>query len=272
MPRDKPMTDSPSHRSFALVLASGGARGYAHAGVLRALEAEGLRPSAIVGVSMGAVIGTTYALRPDWYETVLGVDTSPFPSRLPTPKSGRGLPGNDSARSVPMPGSHTSRPLGGGLERGRSGTRPALSVRSQKTGIWKRGVFPLPCAPQTSKPALARFYDRGPLRKRRTPVPRFRESFRRDATATSSSSTGPTRTLPRWMWRGRSTHLWSSLSIPRSPWHLRTLRTDFRRCSGPWKSAKCATPTSASTTPTSCCGRRFAGPSTPSSLTLAASA
>lgn len=52
-----------SPRSFSLVLASGGARGYAHAGILRALEAEGLRPEAIVGVSIGAVIGTTYALR-----------------------------------------------------------------------------------------------------------------------------------------------------------------------------------------------------------------
>ena len=90
MPRDKPMTDIPSHRSFTLVLASGGARGYAHAGVLRALEAEGLRPSAIVGVSMGAVIGATYALRRDWYEAVLGVDTSPFPSRLPTTEEWEG--------------------------------------------------------------------------------------------------------------------------------------------------------------------------------------
>lgn len=84
------MSEALSHRSFTLVLASGGARGYAHAGVLRALEAEELRPSAIVGVSMGAVIGATYALRRDWYETILDVDTSPFPKRLPTPEEWKG--------------------------------------------------------------------------------------------------------------------------------------------------------------------------------------
>lgn len=84
------MSETLPHHSFTLVLASGGARGYAHAGVLRALEVEGLRPSAIVGVSMGAVIGTTYALRHDWYETMLGVDTSPFPSRLPTTEEWEG--------------------------------------------------------------------------------------------------------------------------------------------------------------------------------------
>jgi NTE family protein len=78
------MSDPSSDRPFTLMLASGGARGYAHAGVLRALEAEGFRPDAVVGVSMGAVIGATYALRTDWYDAILGVDTSPFPDRLPT--------------------------------------------------------------------------------------------------------------------------------------------------------------------------------------------
>lgn len=66
------------------MLAGGGARGYAHVGVLRALEAEGFHPDAIVGVSMGAVIGATYALRSDWYEALLDMDTSAFPAPLPT--------------------------------------------------------------------------------------------------------------------------------------------------------------------------------------------
>jgi NTE family protein len=85
-PEYMPMTDSPSHRPFSLVLAGGGARGYAHVGVLRALEAEGIRPDAIVGVSMGAVIGVTYALRDDWYAALLDMDTTPFPGPLPTYK------------------------------------------------------------------------------------------------------------------------------------------------------------------------------------------
>ncbi len=80
-----------AHRPFTLVLAGGGARGFAHAGVLRALEAEGYHPSAVVGVSMGAVVGVTYALRSDWYQAVLDMDTSAFPGPLqirPTQKGG----------------------------------------------------------------------------------------------------------------------------------------------------------------------------------------
>lgn len=45
----------------ALVLSGGGAKGLAHVGVLRALEAAGVRPDLIVGTSMGAVIGALAA-------------------------------------------------------------------------------------------------------------------------------------------------------------------------------------------------------------------
>lgn len=47
--------------AMALVLGSGGRRGFAHAGVLRALEDAGVKPDLIVGVSIGAVIGALYA-------------------------------------------------------------------------------------------------------------------------------------------------------------------------------------------------------------------
>lgn len=70
---------SHNHEPFALVLAGGGARGLAHAGVLRALEHDGYRPTAIVGVSMGAVVAVTYGLNPRWYEALLGMDTRGFP-------------------------------------------------------------------------------------------------------------------------------------------------------------------------------------------------
>ncbi len=46
---------------FTLALGGGGARGWAHIGVARALEARGLRPDRIVGTSMGAVIGAGIA-------------------------------------------------------------------------------------------------------------------------------------------------------------------------------------------------------------------
>jgi len=61
-------------RPFGIVLAGGGARGFAHVSVLRALEHDGLVPSVVVGVSMGAVVGVTYATRDDWYDALLSVD------------------------------------------------------------------------------------------------------------------------------------------------------------------------------------------------------
>ena len=50
-----------SSAQVALVLGSGGRRGFAHAGVLRALESGGIKPDLIVGVSIGSIIGALYA-------------------------------------------------------------------------------------------------------------------------------------------------------------------------------------------------------------------
>jgi len=47
--------------TVALALSGGGARGFAHIGVLEVLEEEGLLPDLIVGTSMGAVVGGLYA-------------------------------------------------------------------------------------------------------------------------------------------------------------------------------------------------------------------
>ncbi len=46
---------------MGLVLSGGGARGFAHIGVLRVLEREGARYDVIAGTSMGAIIGALYA-------------------------------------------------------------------------------------------------------------------------------------------------------------------------------------------------------------------
>lgn len=48
-------------RKFGLALGGGGARGLAHIGVLKALEAAGLKPDVVVGTSMGAIMGALYA-------------------------------------------------------------------------------------------------------------------------------------------------------------------------------------------------------------------
>lgn len=46
---------------FSLSLSGGGARGAAHVGVLKALEEEGLKPTALSGTSSGAIIAALYA-------------------------------------------------------------------------------------------------------------------------------------------------------------------------------------------------------------------
>lgn len=45
----------------ALVLSGGAVRGYAHVGVIKALERHGLRPDLIVGSSAGSIVGALYA-------------------------------------------------------------------------------------------------------------------------------------------------------------------------------------------------------------------
>ena len=60
MHRANPLKESDG-KTISLVLGSGGARGLAHIGVIRALENNGWRIAAIAGSSMGALIGGFYA-------------------------------------------------------------------------------------------------------------------------------------------------------------------------------------------------------------------
>lgn len=48
-------------KKLGVALGSGGARGAAHIGFLKALEEEGIKPDYISGCSMGAVVGSCYA-------------------------------------------------------------------------------------------------------------------------------------------------------------------------------------------------------------------
>jgi NTE family protein len=52
------MKEAPT---IGLALGSGGARGWAHIGVIRALEAEGIIPDLVCGSSAGAFVGAVYA-------------------------------------------------------------------------------------------------------------------------------------------------------------------------------------------------------------------
>ena len=65
---EEPWPERPTdHPYTVLVLSGGGARGMAHLGVLEVLEELNVPVDAIVGTSMGAVVGGMYAagLSPD---------------------------------------------------------------------------------------------------------------------------------------------------------------------------------------------------------------
>lgn len=47
--------------NLGLALGSGGARGWCHIGVLRALEEQGVKPDVVAGCSMGALVGAAWA-------------------------------------------------------------------------------------------------------------------------------------------------------------------------------------------------------------------
>ena len=61
----KATPEAPPHRSerptIGLALGGGGARGFAHIGVIRTLLAHGIEPDVIVGTSIGAVVGGCHA-------------------------------------------------------------------------------------------------------------------------------------------------------------------------------------------------------------------
>ena len=59
LPRQEPLGGPPPR--IALVLGSGGPRGFAHIGVLKVLEEAGIQPDFIVGSSVGAMVGVLYA-------------------------------------------------------------------------------------------------------------------------------------------------------------------------------------------------------------------
>ncbi|RME37103.1 MAG: hypothetical protein D6794_07525, partial [Deltaproteobacteria bacterium] len=67
----------PAKAGFGLALGSGAARGLAHIGLLKVLEREGIRPAAVSGTSIGALIAALYAAgvpTDDMIDVALGVD------------------------------------------------------------------------------------------------------------------------------------------------------------------------------------------------------
>lgn len=77
-PREAAIEPLRSERPLlALALGSGGARGFAHIGVIKALEQAGIVPDIVTGASSGAVVGALYAAgwkAADLEEIALGLD------------------------------------------------------------------------------------------------------------------------------------------------------------------------------------------------------
>jgi NTE family protein len=63
-----PLAASPGQPRTVLVLGGGGMKGIAHVGVWKALEENGMRPDAIVGTSIGALIGAYLSSGLGWRE------------------------------------------------------------------------------------------------------------------------------------------------------------------------------------------------------------
>jgi|SRR6056297_45413 len=84
---------SNESRTVSLVLGSGGARGLAHIGAIRALEERGYRIESIAGSSMGAVIGGVHAAGrlDDYAEWVTGLEQSDVFRLVDWTLSGGGL-------------------------------------------------------------------------------------------------------------------------------------------------------------------------------------
>lgn len=56
-----PPIPAPIKPKIALVLGGGAARGFAHIGVIKVLEAQGIIPDMVIGTSAGSVVGVLYA-------------------------------------------------------------------------------------------------------------------------------------------------------------------------------------------------------------------
>jgi len=57
-------------RAIGLALGGGGARGFAHIGIVRALDEAGIPVDMVGGVSMGAIVAALYAMGNDWRELI----------------------------------------------------------------------------------------------------------------------------------------------------------------------------------------------------------
>jgi len=148
-------------KKLGLVLGSGGARGSAHVGVLKVLDEHGIKPDVLVGTSMGAEVGGTYAagvsvddMAAIWRSTHFGTVVKNF---LPTiPWSGwcsgreklrflRRLVGDITIEELPMTYAAVATDLESGLPHPITkgslarAIRASISVPGLLTPVWIDG-------------------------------------------------------------------------------------------------------------------------------------
>lgn len=90
LPAAKP---APRPPRIALALGGGAARGFAHVGVIKSLEAQGVVPDIVVGTSAGSLVGALYANGHGGFELqkmALAMDEATI-ADWASPLSGRGL-------------------------------------------------------------------------------------------------------------------------------------------------------------------------------------
>lgn len=86
-----PQTQKAPKAKVALVLGGGGAKGFAHIGVINALEKNGISPDIIVGTSAGAIVGSIYASGKSPSELVALADSFEIGDVLDVTPSHQGL-------------------------------------------------------------------------------------------------------------------------------------------------------------------------------------
>jgi len=68
VPAPLPLAAAPKAKPIiGLALGGGGAKGFAHIGVIKALEAQGIFPDIVIGTSAGSVVGAMYASGKDGF-------------------------------------------------------------------------------------------------------------------------------------------------------------------------------------------------------------
>jgi NTE family protein len=104
----------PRKIKIGLALGGGAARGFAHIGVIKALEAQGIFPDIVVGTSAGSVVGALYAAGSNGFElqrTAMDMDEAaisdwalPFFSKVSGVLKGDALQNyvNKAVRNVPI--------------------------------------------------------------------------------------------------------------------------------------------------------------------------